>query len=142
MAIKGADILLMKNGLDMMAVVSHDVESEADSIETASATQGQWREYVGGSKSWTITANTLVLATGMSLALLQVGQTFAMKSYDADSVLRNVHGQAELQQCRIDAQKGALVKGYFKFRGTQDLWAQNSSNGDFNSDFNGDFLIQ
>jgi len=97
---------------------------------------------VGGRKSWTITANTLILATGMSLALLQVGQTFAMKSYDADSVLRNVHGQAELQQCRIDAQKGALVKGYFKFRGTQDLWAQNTSNGDFNSDFNGDFLIQ
>ena len=50
MAIKGGDILLMKNGLDMMAVVSHDVESEADSIETASATQGQWREYVGGRK--------------------------------------------------------------------------------------------
>ena len=142
MAIKGGDILIMRNGLDMMAVVSHDVESEADTIETASATQGQWREYMGGRKSWTITANTLILATGMSLALLQVGQTFAMKSYDADSILHNVHGQAELQQCRIDAQKGALVKGYFKFRGTQDLWAQNASNGDFNSDFNGDFLIQ
>ena len=59
MAINGGDILLMKNGLDMMAVVSHDVESEADIIETASATQGQWREYMGGRKSWIITANTL-----------------------------------------------------------------------------------
>jgi hypothetical protein len=132
----------MKNGLDMMAVVTHDVENEADTIEIASATQGQWREHIAGRKSWAITANTLVLSAGMSLGMLQVGQTFAMKSYQRDSMYNNVHGQAELQQCRIDATKGALVKGYFKFRGTQDLFAQNASNGDFNSDFNGDFLIQ
>lgn len=133
----------MTNGTDMMAVVTHDVENEADTIEIASATQGQWREHIGGKKSWMITANTLVLSAGMSLGMLQVGQTFAMKSYDSDSVLRNVHGQAELQQCRIDATKGALVKGYFKFRGTQDLWAQQQgTGGDFNSDFNSDFLIQ
>jgi hypothetical protein len=143
MALKGQDILLMTNGTDMMGVVAHDIQAEADTIEIANATQGQWRDFISGKKSWVITANTLVLSAGMSIGLLQVGQTFAMRSYDRDSTYNNVHGQAELQQCRIDATKGALVKGYFKFLGTQDLWAQQvGTGGDFNNDFNADFKIQ
>jgi hypothetical protein len=57
----------MQNGTDMMGVVANDVDNEADTIEIASATQGQWREYISGKKSWVITANTLVLSAGMSI---------------------------------------------------------------------------
>jgi predicted secreted protein len=139
----GNKIMLMKDGVAVAAVVTHDVQTEADQLEVAGSGQGQWREYVAGRKRWEVTANYLVVSSAMILGLLQNGQTFAMKSYQRDSMYNNVHGQAELQQCRIDATKGALVNGYFKFRGTQDLWAQQQgTGGDFNSDFNSDFLIQ
>ena len=140
MAMNGNKIMLMKGGVAVAAVVTHDIETEADQLEVAGIGQGQWREYVSGRKRWEVTANYLVVSSAMILGLLQNGQTFAMKSYDRDNELNNLHGRATLQQCRITATRGKLVTGFFKFIGNQDLFAQ-ISRGDYNIDFNGDFLI-
>lgn len=140
MAMNGNKIMLMKGGVAVAAVVTHDIETEADRLEVAGSGQGQWREYVSGRKRWEVTANYLVVSSAMILGLLQNGQTFAMKSYDRDNELNNLHGQATLEQCRITATKGKLVTGFFKFIGNQDLFAQ-ASRGDYNIDFSSDFLI-
>ena len=140
MAMNGNKIMLMKGGVAVAAVVTHDVQTEADRLEVAGSEQGRWREYVSGRKRWEVTANYLVVSSAMILSLIQTGQTFAMKSYDRDNELNNLHGQATLEQCRITATRGQLVKGYFKFCGSNDLWAQ-ISRGDFNFDFNNDFII-
>ena len=140
MAMNGNKIMLMKGGVAVAAVVTHDIEAETDRLEVAGSGQGQWREYVAGRKRWEVTANYLVVSSDMILGLLQNGQTFAMKSYDRDNELNNLHGQATLKQCRITATRGKLVTGFFRFIGDQDLWAQ-ISRGDYNIDFNSDFLI-
>jgi predicted secreted protein len=140
MAMNGNKIMLMKDGVAVAAVVTHDVQTEADQLEVAGTRQGQWREYVAGRKRWEISANYLVVSSGMILSMIHTGQTFAVKSYDRDNELNNVHGQAILQQCRIDATRGKLITGFFKFSGSNDLWYQ-ITRGDFNFDFNSDFLI-
>ena len=138
MAINGRKIMLMKGGVVVAAVTSHDVKTEADRLEIASATQGQWREFIAGRKSWEITANYLVLSADTIQGIIQIGQTFLLKSYDRANATNYVQGNAVLEQCRIKATRGFIVEGYFKFRGTQGLTAHTSP-GDFNNDYNEDF---
>ena len=124
----------------MAGLVSHDVETEVATIELASATQGRYREFMSGRKSWTISSQCLMVTSAMMISLLQVGQTFAVSSYDRDSATANVHGQARLERCTIQMTYGKLVRGQFQFRGYGNLFAQ-ITHGDFNFDFNSDFKI-
>ena len=140
MAMNGNNIILMKNGVAMGAVVSHDVQTEGDQMEVASNIDGQYREYIRGPKTWAMTATCLVISSAIFASMIQAGQTFSMKSCDRlDRV--NVHGQARLEECRITATHGHLVKGYFKFKGIDYLFARMQGGGDYNNDFNNDFYI-
>lgn len=134
----GKKIMLMKDGIVVAAIISHEVRTEADRLEIAGSTQGQWREFIAGRKTWEVTANYMVVSSDMILGMLQTGQTFELKSYDKSDPTINVHGYAILEQCRIKAERGTLVHGNFKFRGTQDLTAA-IPRGDFNNDYNNDF---
>ena len=132
--------MLSMDGVAVAAVVSHDVETASGCIEKASATQGQYREFVAGRKSFTIKAEWLMVSSAMMLGLLQTGQTFAVSSYDRQNERRNVHGIAKMEACNIQMTRGTLVHGQFVLRGSGYLFAQ-MSGGDFNLDFNDDFLI-
>lgn len=138
MSITGNKIMLMKNGTVVAAVVTHDVQTEAELLEVASKTHGKWREYIAGRKNWEITAKCLVVSSLLNVEMLQTGQRFTLKSYEREDQTDNIQGRAILEQCRIKAARGALVQGYFKFRGTQSLTAFGIP-GDFNFDFNDDF---
>ena len=140
MALLGNRFMLSKDGVPVAAVVTHDVNTEAASIEKASATQGKYREYVPGRKQFTIKAEWLMVSSAVMLGLLQTGQTFAVSSYDRQNERRNVHGIAKMEACNIQLTRGTLVHGQFALRGSGYLFAQ-MSGGDFNFDFNDDFLI-
>ena len=105
--------MLSKDGVPVAAVVTHDVNTEAVSIEKASATQGQFREFVAGRKQFTIKAEWLMVSSAMMLGLLQTGQTFAVSSYDRQNERRNVHGIAKMEACNIQLTRGTLVHGQF-----------------------------
>lgn len=137
----GNAIILMKDGVAMGAVVSHDVQTTGEQLEVASATQGTYREYIPGRKSWVMTATCLVVSSAIFASMLTTGQTFTMKSCDRDEV-SDVHGRAKLDECKINATRGNVVQGYFRFTGIDYLFARNTGAGDFNNDFNNDFLIQ
>jgi hypothetical protein len=136
----GNQFILSKDGVAVAAIVSHEAETQADQIEVASKTQGQYREYMAGRRHWQMTVDRLMVSSYMMLSLLQIGQTFTLSSYDREHANVNVHGEAKLERCNIVMAIGQLVRGFFLFRGNGDLFAQHSS-GDFNFDFSNDFLI-
>lgn len=135
----GNKIILLKAGVAVGALVSHEVQTEGDQIEVASNIDGQFREFIAGSKTWVMTASFLVLSTAALANTIQAGQTFTVKSCDRLDI-DNVHGTARLEQCRITATRGEIVQGYFKFKGIDYLFARTTI-GDFNNDFNSDFFI-
>ena len=122
------------------ALVSHDVQTEGDTMEVAGATQGDYREFIPGRKTWVMTATCLVISSAIFANLLQAGNTFSLKSTDRQ-LENNVHGLARLEESRITAQRGNLVQGFFRFKGIDYLFARTVMGGDYNSDFNSDFLI-
>ena len=136
----GNRFILSMGGIVVAAVVAHNVETKAGSIEIAGKTQGQWREYIMGRRQWSINADWLMLSSDRMSSLLQNGQTFDISSYDRLNHRTNVHGTARLESCHIRMTVGSIVKGQFVLRGNGYLFAQ-MSHGDFNFDFNNDFYV-
>ena len=136
----GNKIILTKDGVAFGALVSHDVQTDGETVEVAGATQGPYREFIPARKTWVMTATCLVISSAIFANLLQAGNTFSLKSTDRQ-LENNVHGRARLEECRITAHRGNLVQGFFRFKGIDYLFARTVMGGDYNSDFNSDFLI-
>ena len=83
MAINGNNILIgTMNGSTftaLAAVKSHDANNSADTLEKASATQQDYKEFIPGRKEWNINVNYLVLNDSNSNVedLLKVGTIYA-----------------------------------------------------------------
>ncbi len=138
MALNGNILILKLNGEPVAAVKSNDIETTSGLVEVASATQGQWREYIGGRKTWAMSATWLLLSSAAMASTLQVGQVFSAELVDRKIQNRTVYGNAHLEVCKIQATNGNLVTGVFQLKGT--AWLRPTYEyGDFNNDFNNDF---
>ena len=66
----GKDIIvvLSQNSVAVAStcIRSQDIQTQADLIEVASASQQSWREYIAGRKGWSLTVTYLVLAARMA----------------------------------------------------------------------------
>jgi predicted secreted protein len=135
------DILILKmDGEPVAAVKGNDIETASGLMEVASATQGLWREYINGRKTWAMSATWLLLSSAAMASILQVGQVFSAELVDRRIQNRTVYGNAHLEVCKIQATNGNLVTGEFKLKGT--AWLRPTYEyGDFNNDFNNDFYI-
>lgn len=115
-------VILSQNGTPMAstAIKSDDIQTQANVIEKASATQQGWEEVIAGRKRWTLNVSYLVMAAAKLRDVLMVGQTF-------DVTLRHrtenvtLTGQAILTDCKQTHTVGSLAQGSFTFRGNGPL---------------------
>ena len=115
-------VILSQNGTPMAGtrIKSDDIQTHADSIEKASATQQTWKEVIAGRKEWTLNVNYLVLAAAKLTDVLLAGQMF-------DITIRHISenvsltGQALLTDCKQTHTVNSLCQGSFTFRGNGPL---------------------
>ena len=120
MAKHGKKIFISTDGTNVIAgTKSNKLSVEDNLIEIASATQGQWEEYITGRKTWSMTASFLLMSIKPSNPFnpLNVGQTYTLTFMDQDNPSDMVSGQAILQKCDIDSVTGNLCNGSVTFRG-------------------------
>ena len=98
-------------------VTSHNIDADCETIEKASATQQDYREYVAGRKGWSIDVSYLVLSAAGIADPLSVGTTYYLVNRDRAGSTKIV-GQAILTQCKQAYTRGNLVSGSFRFQGT------------------------
>lgn len=120
MAINGNKFIVKLNGTPIAGAKSDDIEVRCDTIEVASPSQGQWREFLAGRKDWTINTSYLVLASSDLQNVLAVGTTFTVSFMDRQW-LNALVGNAILIACKIQATRGNLITGVFQFQGTGEL---------------------
>ena len=103
----------------LAAVKSHEANSSADTIEKASSTQQDWKEFIAGRKEWSINVNYLVLQdTNTNVEdLLKVGTTYAIRIKGRTGSYK-VSGNAICTQCKQSYIRGTLAVGTFAFKGT------------------------
>ena len=115
-------VILSQNGtaLASTAIRSQEIQTSAETIEKASATQQDWREYVAGRKAWSLSVSYLVLTASKVADLLMVGQTFDVTIKDVDNT-SSVSGVAILNSVKHTATIGNLANGSFTFVGSGSL---------------------
>ena len=115
-------VILSQNGTPMAStrIKSDDIQTHADAIEKASATQQTWKEVIAGRKEWTLNVNYLVLAAAKLTDVLLAGQMF-------DITIRHISenvsltGQALLTDAKQTHTVNSLCQGSFTFRGNGPL---------------------
>lgn len=103
----------------LAAVKSQDIQNGADTIEKASSSQQDWKEFIAGRKEWGINVNYLVLENANTNVrdVLKVGDTYTLRIKDRDGNY-SVTGSAICTQCKQTYSNGNLCAGSFAFKGT------------------------
>ena len=103
----------------LAAVKSQDIQNGADTIEKASSSQQNWKEFIAGRKEWGINVNYLVLENANTNVrdVLKVGDTYTLRIKDRDGNY-SVTGSAICTQCKQTYSNGNLCAGSFAFNGT------------------------
>ena len=80
-------VIISQNGtaLASTCIRSQEIQTSADTIEKASATQQNWKEYVAGRTAWSMNVSYLVLSASKVADLLMVGQTFDITMKEVDN---------------------------------------------------------
>lgn len=120
MAQKGNNIIVLSSGTAIAGVKSDEIQSGAETIEIASATQQNWKEFIAGRKEWSLNTNYLLLADSSLADLLNVGTVYELAVTDRQCNVA-VSGRAILTICKQTHTRGNLCQGTFQFRGTGPL---------------------
>lgn len=126
MATKGHDIIIgTMSGTTFTAIAavkSQSITTQCGLIETASATQQEWEEYVAGRKSWSLTVSYLVLndSTCNIEDVLKIGTKVVLMMKGRTGVY-SVKGEAIVVTCKQDFQDGNLSQGSYQFKGSGPL---------------------
>ena len=115
-------VILSQNGTPMAStrIKSDDIQTQANAIEKASATQQDWEEVIPGRKRWTLNCNYLVLTSAKLTDVLLIGQSF-------DITVRHISenvtltGHAILTDAKQTHTVNSLCQGSFSFRGNGPL---------------------
>lgn len=120
MAQNGNNIIVIRNGTAIAGVKSDEIQSDTDTIEVASATQQQWKEFITGRKEWSLNTSYLLLAEESLRDLIQIGNVYELAITDRQGNVA-VSGRAILTVCKQTHPRGNLCNGTFQFRGTGPL---------------------
>lgn len=92
-----------------------EVNVSADTIETAGATDGKFRSFVGGRIEWSVTISAFISAIGTGIDMM--GQTYEISFYDTENSVAYT-GYAVCTEYKVSATVHDVVKGSFGFQGT------------------------
>ena len=121
----GNNILIYMGDSVVAATKSHEIQTECETIEISNPSNGDWRKYLAGRKSWSVNVNFLVSAVADLGKLLDVGSSYTVK-IQGRSGGYNVSGTAILTQCKETFTRGNLCVGSFQFRGSGALSGSNN----------------
>ena len=125
--IKGNDILVQMDGVNIAACKSCDIIEDCDAIEVASPTSGTARDYIAGRTGWKITVNYLVAeSTTAFKSKMKAGTSCVIKIGKATSGTRTLssdklQGNALITEARLSSSRGKLCQGSWTFLGCGEL---------------------
>ena len=119
MAIHGRNLIIKVNGTAIAGAKSCEINIDSEELETASPTQGTWREFIAGRKEWSVSCGHLLPATGTPLkssaAMVNTVVTLTVETGLTGDTLT---GQAIVKTWKASGAIGNLAQGSFAFRGT------------------------
>ena len=119
MAIHGRNLIIKVHGTAIAGAKSCEINIDGEEIETASPTQGTWREFIAGRKEWSVSCGHLLPATGTPLkSSAAMVNTVVTLTVETDLTGDTLTGQAIVKTWKASGAIGNLAQGSFAFRGT------------------------
>ena len=112
----GNNILVYLNNTAIAGLRSNEIQTEVNTIETASPDTGVWRTHIAGRKEWSVSAGWLVSDHSDLAKMLNIGTAYTLRF--GDRVGGGLQGTAILTTCDITATRGNIVQGSFRFVGS------------------------
>lgn len=119
MAALGRNIIISVDGTPVAAVKSHEITTDANTIEVASPSQQDYEEHIPGRKSWSIMCSYLLTAVADITKVLQAGTVVTITSGPSSGT--KLTGRAIVRQCKQTYTVGNISVGNFQFQGTGPL---------------------
>lgn len=117
--IHGRNLIIMVNGTAIAGAKSCEISIKGDQIETASPSQGSWREYMAGRKTWAISCGHLIPASGTPLkSRAQMVNTTVTITVTSGISGDTLTGTAIVNEWRASGNVGSLAQGAFQFQGS------------------------
>ena len=116
-------IILSQNNVVMAStyIKSHDVQTDADLLEKASASQQRWKEFETGRLSWQATVNYFVMTSAQIKDVLYTGQKFDAVIKKVGDDVNTLSGMVIMRSAKQSATLGNLCQGVFTLQGTGPL---------------------
>lgn len=105
------------NGTAIAACKSGEMQSGCDTIEIASSTQQQFKEFLAGRSEWSVNANYLVTEASNLTDILKVRSTVLISIADRGGEV-TMSGYAIVTNCKQTFSRGSVANGSFQFKGT------------------------
>lgn len=120
MAQLGNNILVYLNGSAIAGTKVNDIQIDCETIEITNTSSAQWRKFIAGRKTWTVSTSFLVLASDDIKKVLESGTIFTLQIRDrqGSAILQ---GQAILKTSKMSFPKSALATGSISFQGSDEL---------------------
>lgn len=123
MATNGNNIIIYKDGAAIAATKSNEMQTDCETIEISSPSQGVWRQYLIGRKEWSVTTNFLVGVGSNVWELMRVGEScvLSFRARSGNTTTEILKGSAFITSVKITATRGNLAQGSFTFKGNGQL---------------------
>ena len=95
---------------------TNEINTECGAIEIASVTQQDWKEFIAGRKSWSLSVGWLLLANADVQKILKVGTMVTI--YVKTGSTQLLTGTALITQARLTLGQGNLANGSFALKGS------------------------
>jgi len=128
--IHGRDLILSINNVAVGGARSCEIMVQTDEIETSSASQGGWKEYIAGMKGWSLTCSHFITLydddnsprnSDLIGAPGFVGQTVSVKFWVRGDSENFLTGSAIVKSWKGTGTIPNLSQGSFSFLGTGPL---------------------
>ena len=118
MILHGRDLQITTaaDGVLVALAQSCEIDVECDEIEVTSSTNGDWRDFIAGRKSWVVNVGYLMTAGNVASDVLKIGTVVNIKVNDGDTGTPLI-GTALVKTCKVSGAVRNLSKGSFQFRG-------------------------
>lgn len=124
MAVLGNNIFVATNDATLSPGTSkiiagtrtNEINTECGAIEIASVTQQDWKEFIAGRKSWSLSVGWLLLANADVQKILKVGTMVTI--YVKTGSTQLLTGTALITQARLTLGQGNLANGSFALKGS------------------------
>lgn len=108
------------SGFVIALAKSCEIETDCEELEVSSPYSGDWRDFIGGRKSWQVTVNYLVKSGSVASDLLRTGNIVSLKVKDGETGTP-LAGNALVKNCKEVGTMGNLSTGAFQFIGCGEL---------------------